>query len=132
MAFHIGCAYFQETPHAFTPDRHRYVVLTNVDAFDSIVVATFSSIKTTPSGRVRKYDKTCLVNPGDHPFVVRPSFIEYRLTDFVIKTRLEENLRTGKIVQLDQDVSTELLDRIIEGAIVSVHTPQDVVAELLN
>lgn len=68
-------------------------------------------------------DRTCIVNPGDHPFIRHKSFIDYRhcRTDRV--THLTTLLERGYIQRMDK-ASDALVERILKGAKRSEHTKQ--------
>src|SRR5438132_2506729 len=56
----------------FAPPEHLYLVLTRVSGDDEIVVANV----TSDGDNIK--DRTCVLQPGDHPFVKRQSVIFYQ------------------------------------------------------
>lgn len=72
-------------------------------------------------------DDSCIIQPGEHPFVQHETIVEYqhsRLLDAEQKTALE---RFG-IKKFSEPVSEALLLKIQRGAIASQFTPQKIQA----
>ncbi len=60
------------------------------------------------------YDRTCIVQVGDHPFVTRASYIYYRKADIFGSNSLSRNVADGTF-QAHQPCSDELFSRILNG-----------------
>lgn len=93
---------------------HLFFVLNDPDDDTEAVLANLCSVH-------RRADRTCILNPGDHPFVRHESYIDYRhcRTDTVahLKKMLERGYWTRR-----EDADDELIERIVEGARGSEHT----------
>ena len=91
-----------------------FFVLNYPDDNVEAVLANLTSMHT-------RADRTCVVYPGDHPFVRHESYIDYRhcRTDTVAHLRrmLERNYW-----RRHQDATEDLIERIVEGARQSEHT----------
>lgn len=80
----------------------------------SLIVCHFST-------RRRRSDATCVVTPGEHPFVDRETIVRYDQAHICPAERLE-NLRRV-ITRNMEPLPPELLARIRQGAIDSPQTP---------
>ena len=97
---------------------HLFVILTEASPEGNVLLISFSTIREE-----RFYDKTCIVEPDEHPFIKKPSFIEYR------KARIEKeshlvNCRESTYWFPHEPVSNELFKRICNGVLDSPHTPK--------
>jgi hypothetical protein len=60
-------------------------------------------------------DESCLLQPGDHPFIKHASCVQYRDARIVPAARLARAIAGGQI-RSREPVSSELLARILAGA----------------
>ena len=69
------------------------------------------------------HDPTCIIEPGEHPFVVHESYIVYP------RLRIDpaSHVRTmlAGVWKRDEDCSPVLLERIIRGVTLSHQTPKE-------
>ena len=93
---------------------HLFVILTNECPEKNHLLVNFSSIHPNVF-----HDDACVVNAGEHPFIKRPSYIEYRRAGTVKASHLIKCDFTQK-----EDVSDELYTRICNGLMLSIHTPK--------
>ena len=112
----VGKGWSFLAPSGPPPKKHLFFVLNNpVNPRQwDVVLASVSTLR-------RRADKTCILSPGDHSFISTQSFIEYA------SCRTESALHIGKMLKSGEwerkdDASSELLNRIIEGAFRSPHT----------
>lgn len=94
--------------------RHLFVVITDPDEHEEVVLASLSSVHA-------RSDTACIVRPGDHPFVRHESCIEYRYCRTERISHLTPLLESGYFTRCD-DASDELVERIVDGAWTSEHT----------
>jgi hypothetical protein len=63
-----------------------------------------------------QYEDACVLEPGDHPFIKHPSYVDYRFTRFEpaedVEARVAESVFVSK-----EDCSAELLLKIANGAL---------------
>ena len=100
---------------------HLFIVLTNpADIPDlppqSCLSVSLCTIRTSP------YDLTCIVQAGEHPFVVSSSYISYR------HARIDQAIHFEKMVDActffpHVPVSADLFTRIYSGIHASKQTP---------
>ncbi len=64
------------------------------------------------------FDESCLLNPGDHPFIRHESFVDYRFTRIESAEHIDARVADGSF-DLKEPCSPELIKRIIDGAIKS-------------
>lgn len=98
--------------------KHLHVVLTESfgDA-GQVLVTSIASIRS------RKYDDTCILEPGDHPFLTHHSYVLYRSTRLMEVKRIKQCLKSVEFVQHD-DIREEIYKRIVIGLFDSKATPQ--------
>lgn len=68
-------------------------------------------------------DESCIINPGDHPFVTRETVINYRLGKYDDEAKLDAARDHGYLA-LQEPMPTAVLRRIQEGALVSLYASQ--------
>jgi hypothetical protein len=94
---------------AVAADEHLWMIISDPDVDPQrVLVVNFSSWKPY-------HDQACIVEPGDHPFVIRRSCVNYpeaRVTDADVL----ERLRAANQLFPRQPLSPELLARIRRSA----------------
>jgi hypothetical protein len=99
------------------PDvKHLFVVCTEVDVEGNVILTPVSSWKNSLS------DRTCRLEIGCHPFVVKASHILYRNSRIEPVSVIEKGLVEGLFKKRD-DCNAELMERVTEGIGNSPHTP---------
>ncbi len=63
-------------------------------------------------------DQTCLLAPGDHPFIVRPSYLAYSQCRSEPASKLVAGVRSGEFQHKEQ-VSEDVFQRIVTGLMAS-------------
>jgi hypothetical protein len=66
-------------------------------------------------------DETCVIQPGEHPFVKKPSFIHYGLLRSEPEQAVLDSLANGYYVARSDAFSSELLRRVADGVAISKH-----------
>jgi hypothetical protein len=69
-------------------------------------------------------DESCVLNPGDHPFIRESSVICYRAGQLFTSPQIEGFI-AGGLWAMDKPVSPEVLERIRVGAVISKFTKED-------
>ncbi|RZT31794.1 hypothetical protein [Cupriavidus agavae] len=73
------------------PERfHLFVLLTDPDPEGRVLLASFSSIKPGMF-----HDPTCIVEPGEHPFVTRLTWVNYSHCRIEEATKLLDGINAG-------------------------------------
>ena len=98
--------------------KHLHVVLTDLFGKASQVLVT-----SIASIRSKKYDDTCILEPGEHPFLRHHSYVLYRATRLLEVQRIKQRLKSLEFIPQD-DVSEEVYKRIVFGLFESKATPQ--------
>lgn len=100
---------------------HFYVVLNNPSDFDGYPLQSCISccVCTIRSG---PYDETCVVEPGEHKFIIATSYVAYRYS------RIDASAHLRKLVKAQtafpqEPVGSLLLARIRDGLKASKQTP---------
>lgn len=103
-----------------SPLPHLWIVLTShLDHPEGKVVAVNLTTKRSWS------DPTTELDPSDHPFVERPTVVDYPKADFYLPQVFVTATVSGDAVR-HADCDSELLERIRGGAVRSDQTPQRV------
>ncbi len=82
-------------------------------ASECVLVVNVSSIKQGID-----YDRTCELRVGDHPFIVKPSYIYYRKADVFGSDNISRCVADGTFT-VHQDCSSSTFERILAGFEVS-------------
>jgi len=102
------------------PDAHLWIVLTEPNEEGKVVIVNLTS---------GVFDQSCILEPGDHPFVRHTSTIRYQKAMLCSHEKLEESVRAGS-VRRREPVAMEIVKRIWRGALVSDYTPGKVAKEI--
>lgn len=100
---------FHDAPHLF-------VVLNDPCKDENCLIVMISSIKEN-----RKHDDTCVLNKGDHEFIVKPSYVVYRLAETALASHIS-NMVAKRFYTIKQDCSETLYDKIVDGLTASDET----------
>lgn len=94
---------------------HLWVVVSVASSDGQLAIVNFTGFRPGE-------DSTCLVHPGEHPFVSKLSCIKYRFARMQPVEPLRD-ARERRQLQQHEPVSVPLLLRIQQGALVSRFTP---------
>lgn len=106
--------------------QHLFVVLNDPQEFDGygkvvcVVMIPLDSVKTGIH-----HDSTCELAVGVHPFVTRPTFVNFRLARIEQARHLEAMVNTQDF-QTRAPVDTLTLERIRQGLVVSPFTTREI------
>jgi hypothetical protein len=100
---------------------HLFILLT--DGAGEPCQSALVSISSVYQGKF--CDKTCLLHPGDHPFVRRPSFVHYREAILLEIEKLVRGVNDGKLIPRDP-LGTDVFARVCQGVMESRYTPHKV------
>jgi len=75
-----------------------------------VLIAPFSTSKLD-----HRHDRSCLVGKGDHPFLVRDSYVAYSYLEIVSANAIEGAVRSGEIEP--HDMCSEKLHALICGGL---------------
>lgn len=93
-----------------------------VDGYGSklrVLLACVTSVKDGVPG-----DDSCLLGPGDHPFIDHDSYVDYRFTRLEPVDHLQGLVLEGIFI-VKEPCSPELIKRIIQGALKSRRIPRE-------
>lgn len=108
------------------PDRpHLWFVCTQPDEAGDVVILNVTSLKLWTR------DRTCELQPGDHPFIRHASVVSYGRGRLARLLSLETSLASG-VFRPQPAASPEVLVRIRDGALVSPYIPGDVRRAIIN
>ncbi len=86
-----------------------------IDADQPVVIVSFTSYREDK-------DQTCILQPGEHPFVRKPTLVYYEDTREVPNAHLEALAARGMLVR-QENVTPQLLRKIRQGAADSRRIP---------
>lgn len=114
-----GCALLIPSGTASNPDsKHLFIVLTNPCDGGFHLLVSVSSVK---SGRA--HDSTCLLKPGEHPFIERQSYVFYARPRQLGHTGIMRCVASGLYV-LKELCAENMLERVRNGVGLSAMTPR--------
>ena len=111
---------------AHDPDRkHLFVILTEPSQSPTeqkeVLLVSISSANKNASN----FDPTCILMPGDHPFIHRESFIDYRHAIIESRRELQSGVKSGDYV-LKEPMKLAVVERICRGLENSPNTPDEI------
>lgn len=74
----------------------------------------------------KAFDKTCVLNPGDHELVTKESAVYYDLAEIVSVSSLRARIK-NRTARVGPPATPELMVRIRQGAIDSWQTADNVI-----
>jgi hypothetical protein len=95
-------------------NEHLFIVLTNPNKAKEVLI-----INITSSDKF--YDKSCVLEKGDHSFIKHKSYIAYRYCNIIHADKLKD-----LVIRTYEPINQETLDRIVKGLYKSRHTKQKV------
>jgi hypothetical protein len=117
MQWSAGDTFTNEQVSPDTPT-HLWVILSEPIRYpEQIVIVNVTSWREG----IPYQDKTCVLEVGDHPFIRHKSWINYDETRCTTRENLD-TLIQNNLLLLNEAVTSELLDRIQQGAALSPHT----------
>jgi hypothetical protein len=99
---------------------HLFVLVTDpitVDGVKKILVVPLSSIKPYCG-----HDATCCLVIGDHPYINKPSFIDYSMAKVLSATSIQSQVDLG-FFEAREMVSPQVMAKICAGILASPSTP---------
>lgn len=104
------------------PDRkHLFILLSDpVNDEKVVLMASISSVKPG-----RWCDNSCLLSPGDHPFINKDSFVDYARCRIESGQKLLNGVKKG-LLEPREMVSQVVFERICAGVMASRRTPRHV------
>jgi len=106
--------------------KHLFVVLTDpADAGAGVKALLMVSLSSIKPGL--PYDPSCILYPGDHPFVTRQSFVLYQKARIEEADKVLRGVKSGKLVAQDP-MDSAVFARICKGLEDSRLTPPKVLS----
>ena len=106
--------------------KHLFIILTDSIADplnggkDSVLLTSLSTLDTA-----LPYDPTCILHPGDHPFVTRDSYVKYYSSRIQETSKINNGVATGEFVAKGL-MDGGIVDRICDGLSTSQHTAEKI------
>lgn len=76
---------------------------------ECVLLVNISSIKPDIP-----FDDTCILNTGDHPFIIKPSYIYYRMAEIYSAAGIEQQVAEGSF-SVREDCDDVVFERILDG-----------------
>ncbi|WP_310611428.1 hypothetical protein [Limnohabitans sp.] len=94
-------------------------LLENEFCRDDYLLATLVNITSVPTTPNIPYDQACIVQAGQHPFVVYDSFVAYRYIRIEAIAHLAQMISLGQWKSYHAPASSSLLLRMVAGVCMS-------------
>ena len=75
-----------------------------------VVVVSIATYKAPD----KKYNSICLLQPGDHPFITRTSYVCYRFAEHKVVSEMQKNIQRGWYVR-KEPISEAVFQKIYNG-----------------
>ena len=117
-----------QTPgHRSRRSLHLYVALTDAVSLvgypdDGVLLVSVSTDRQDP-----KTDTACILNPGDHEAITRPSYVYYRHATVRSTAVIRAEEASGRITPVEP-LAPHILDRVCAGLESSRNTPEAIKA----
>lgn len=99
--------------------RHLRVVITDPDNDQNQVVVSITTLK------YESQDKSCVLKPGEHPFIKDESIVDFRRTMVMSYAQIYNGIKKGVLIK-KEDVSDELLSKIQSAASKSKYISEEI------
>lgn len=100
------------------PNHHLFILLTDpIGPAKQVLMVNVSTIHGN------RYDPTCVLNAGDHPFLKQPSYIVYKASRTEPVSRLMNGIASGEFTAHDL-LKEQFFARVVAGIEKSPHTPR--------
>ena len=105
--------------------KHLFIILTDPVADplngnkDSVLLTSLSTLDAT-----LPHDPTCILHPGDHPFVTRDSYVSYHTSRIQEAEKIINGVASGVLVA-KEPMDSSIVDRICDG-LDSHQTPEKI------
>lgn len=103
-------------------DGHLWVVLTEPDESNGLLCVSLVTQRSYS-------DTTTVCQPGEHPFIKRPTCAHYGFAEFYAAKRLRDGLEAGTFTK-KQPCSDDLFRKIFDGVERSDFTPKRILNRL--
>jgi len=106
--------------------KHLFIILTDPVADplngnkDSVLLTSVSTLETA-----LPHDPTCILHPGDHPFVTRESYVSYRDSRILETAKIINGVSSGMFVAKEL-MDGNIVDRICDGLSTSQQTAEKI------
>lgn len=103
---------FLDEPLPDNGKRHLRIIITDSNDDNEFLTVPVDTLRS------RFQDKSCLIQPNEHNFIKEQSFVNYKYARVLNFATVFNGLQKGILIK-KEDISTELLKRIQNGAKVS-------------
>jgi hypothetical protein len=97
--------------------KHLFGIVTDRCRNDSHLLLNFSSIRAG-----KYYDPTCIVEPGEHPFIRHRSFVNYGQARILAAPIITAKIQKQIIILHPSPITDGLATRMCDGILASAHT----------
>jgi hypothetical protein len=70
-------------------------------------------------------DQTCILEPGEHPFVKAQTFVNYQRAEIYQRTHIDKCI-SGWLYTPREPMANDVMARIVDGVTASIQTPRKV------
>jgi hypothetical protein len=98
----------------YESDDHLFFMASSIQE-SQVLILNLTTVRTFS-------DTSCVIQPGEHPFVSVPSCVAYNFAEFEAKATILSRVDDGSIIP-HHPLSPQLMERIWDGADVTRHLP---------
>lgn len=103
--------------------KHLFVIITApTKSCDNILLVNFTSIYEGAH-----YDPACVVEPGEHSFITKKSYVLYNKAMIRSAKEIERKITEKKIFVHRESVSKDLFIKIVAGILTSKEIPTEII-----
>lgn len=108
-----------EKPQANDPRRHLRIVVSDADDKNRQIVVSVTTL------RFEYQDKSCVIYPNEHEFIIHESIIDFRYTKIMTSVEILNGIMKKLLIK-KEDISDALLKRIQNALKQSKYIPNEV------
>lgn len=102
---------------------HLWIVISDPNEGGNVVCVNFTSLSED------EVDESCILDPGDHPFIKRRTVVKYGLANWWAADKIAAAIASGQF-SAHPPVRPEILQRIREGGLNSLYLNRSMKAAL--
>ena len=99
--------------------RHLRIIITDPDNDQNQVIVSVTTL------RYPSQDKSCVLLPGEHPFIKEKSIVDFKRTTVMSYIQIFNGIQKGLLIR-KEDISDELLKRIQKAATKSKYISDEI------
>lgn len=100
------------------PCLHLHVICNDPVFYPAMAKECFLAVNISSIDPLIPHDKSCILNPGDHPFIMHDSFVYYKKADVFGATTTARRIAEGDIA-IHDPFNEVVFEKILSGFFIS-------------